>query len=194
MKIPCLKVPDVIWNSLFGSTQLQVNIWITLLRVSLIGSANCQMNFLTWKYLISYQRLSFPGWKPQISYEFPCFEVPDFLWISLIGLPNFISNCHISYEIPCLEVPNFIWISLREVPNSYEHVKFPGWRAKFYTNILVWKYQISEERNEIAKFNLKFLDWKCKFSRQFPCLEVPHFISNCQISFEFRCLQVLSAI
>ena len=153
-----------------------MNIWIPLLRVSLIGSANFHMNFAVWKYLISYQHLNFLDWTPQISYESPRLEVPNFIWISLIGLPNFISNGQISYEIPCLEVPNFIWISLFEVQNSYEHVKFPDGSTQFYVNFLVWKYSILDEQNEIAKFNLKFPDWTCKISYDFPCLEVPNFI------------------
>ena len=112
MKNSCLKVLNFIWNSPLRSTQLQINIWIPLLSISRVGSAHVHMNRPVRQYFISNKHLNVPHWKPQISYEFPCLEMPNFIWISLIGLAPFIWNYQISYEIPCLEVANFVRISL----------------------------------------------------------------------------------
>ena len=74
-EIPWLKVPNFRWISVIGSTHFHMRIWI-----SLIGSVRFHMNI--WNSLIGSAKfhMNFHVWKHQISYEFPCFEIPDFIW------------------------------------------------------------------------------------------------------------------
>ena len=139
-----------IWNSLIGSAKFHMNFNVWKCQISykfpcldvrnfisncqisyefLIWKCKCSSTFLIWKCPISYEHLKFPDWKRQISYEFPCLEVPNFIWISLLGRANF----H-------FKLPNFIWISL-----------FGS--AKFHTNFHPWKFS-----NFIWTFEIPWLE------------------------------------
>ena len=100
-----------IWNSLIGSAKFHMKfpnwkypisyeidslevpsfIWIIEFPFYefLIWKCKCSSTFLIWKCPISYEHLKFPDWKRQISYEFPCLEAPNFIWISLLWNSRF---------------------------------------------------------------------------------------------------------
>ena len=119
-----------------------------------------QINFPDWKYTISYAHLNFSDWTWQISYEIPAWK------------------CPIAYEHW-----NFpVW----KYPVSYENILFES--SQFHVKFPVWKYPTSNEHmNSPVK---GFPDWKCKFSYEFCCVEVPNFIST----FEFPWLDAPNLI
>ena len=92
------------------------------------------------------------------------------------------------------------WLCLEKCPIAYEHWNFRVWRypvsyenslfesSQFHMKSPVWKYPTSDEHMN-SPVNC-FLDWKCKFSYEFPCLEVFNFIST----FEFPWLEAPNLI
>ena len=188
LELPCLKVPCFIWK--YPVWKFPISYEIPCLEVpnfkwtyefpcaSLIGTANFHMNFVVWKYLISYQHVNFPDWK---------LEVPNLIWISTFGSAKFHMNFLDWIAKFHFKRPNFIWNSL--FGSAKFHMNFPVWSSKFIRTCQIpwWNYSILCEfpclevvnfrrPKEIVKFNLKFPDWKCKISYDFSCLEVPNFI------------------
>ena len=146
-EFPCLLVPNFRWTNKTANL-----IWSSLIRrakfhlkfpwISLIGPAKFYMDFPDWKYPIPYEDLNFPGWKWQISNEFPWLEVPNFIWTLEIPWLKWqisyeipwleVSDFILTFEIPWLEVPNFIWNSLIE-------------STQFHMKLIVWKYPVLYE-------------------------------------------------
>ena len=154
MNISCLKVPNFIWNSLFGSTQLQMNIWIPLFRVCLIGNANFHMNFVVWKYLISFNFVS--------TFEFPWWETPNLTWISTFGSAKFHLNFLDWIAKFHFKRPNFIWNSL--FGSAKFHMNVPVWRSKFIRTCQIpcWKYSILCEFPCLEVLNFRRTKWNCQ--------------------------------